>query len=129
MRVDKMSMGISLECRVPFLDHVFVEKAMSVPESIKTRNHESKHILKGAVRGLIPDEIIDRKKQGFGGPVQDWFSGEIGNLMRKKIFDFADESGMLNKEFIQQDMTMLTSFRYWALFNFALWWETYIKNS
>lgn len=128
MRVDKMSMGVSLECRVPFLDHVFVEKAMSIPESIKTRHNESKHILKGAVRGLIPDEIIDRKKQGFGGPVQDWFSGKIGDLMRKKILDFADGSGMLNREFVQKDMTMLTSFRYWALFNFALWWEIYIKN-
>lgn len=128
MRVDKMSMGVSLECRVPFLDHVFVEKAMSVPESVKTRNRESKHILKQAVRGLIPDDIINRKKQGFGGPVQDWFSGKIGDLMRKKIFDFADETGMLNKRFVQQDLTLSTSFRYWAVFNFVLWWEEYIKN-
>lgn len=128
MRVDKMSMGVSLECRVPFLDHVFVEKAMSIPEKIKTKNGESKHILKQAVRGLIPDAIIDRKKQGFGGPVQDWFSGEIGTKMKETIFNFADESGMLNKKFIEQDLMMIHSFRYWALFVFSLWWNENIKN-
>src|SRR5262249_17812313 len=66
MRVDKMSMGVSLEARVPFLDHKFVELAMSIPAAVKTRNGELKHILKRAVRGVIPDDIIDRKKQGFG---------------------------------------------------------------
>ena len=62
MRVDKMSMGVSLEARVPFLDHKFVELAMSIPEAVKTKNGNLKHILKKSVRGLIPDELIDRKK-------------------------------------------------------------------
>ncbi len=65
MRVDKMSMGVSLECRVPFLDHKFVELAMSIPQSRKTEGGVSKTVLKKAVRGVIPDEIIDRKKTGF----------------------------------------------------------------
>ncbi len=56
MRVDKMSMGVSLEGRVPFLDHKFVELAMSIPTEVKTANGELKHILKKAVRGVIPDE-------------------------------------------------------------------------
>src|SRR2546426_5995508 len=62
MRVDKMSMAVSLEARVPFLDHKFVELAMSIPEAVKTRNGVLKYILKKAVRGVIPDELIDRKK-------------------------------------------------------------------
>ena len=67
-RVDKMSMGVSLEARVPFLDHQFVELAMSIPEAIKIKNGVLKYILKKAVRGVIPDEFIDRKKQGFAMP-------------------------------------------------------------
>ena len=66
MRVDKMSMGVSLEGRVPFLDHKLVELALGIPSALKTKNGQLKYILKKAVRGVIPDEIIDRKKQGFG---------------------------------------------------------------
>ena len=54
MRVDKMSMGVSLEGRVPFLDHKFVELAMSIPTSVKTNHGILKYILKKSVRGLIP---------------------------------------------------------------------------
>jgi asparagine synthase (glutamine-hydrolysing) len=78
MRVDKMGMGTSVEGRVPFLDHKFVEFAMSIPSAIKTRNSELKYILKKAVRGVIPDEIIDRKKQGFAVPVREWLDDELG---------------------------------------------------
>src|SRR5258708_26658620 len=73
MRVDKMSMGVSLEGRVPFLDHKLVEFAMSIPEAVKTRNGVSKHILKKTVRGIIPEAIIDRPKTGFGVPFHEWF--------------------------------------------------------
>ena len=79
MRVDKMSMGVSLEGRVPFLDHKFVELAMSIPERVKTRDGTLKHVLKKAVRGVIPDELIDRPKQGFGVPVDEWFFDRLGD--------------------------------------------------
>ena len=84
MRVDKMSMGVSLESRVPFLDHKFVELAMSIPEAVKTRNGNLKHILKKSVRGLIPDELIDRKKQGFGVPIREWFLDRLGEQTQKR---------------------------------------------
>src|SRR5205814_4710864 len=77
MRVDKMSMGTSLEARVPFLDHKFVELALSIRESAKIKNGVSKYLLKKAVRGVIPDELIDRPKQGFGVPVQEWFFDQL----------------------------------------------------
>jgi len=70
MRVDKMSMGASLEARVPFLDHKFVELAMSIPTRIKTGDGGLKYLLKKAVRGLIPSELIDRPKQGFALPLE-----------------------------------------------------------
>ena len=88
MRVDKMSMGVSLEARVPFLDHKFVELAMSIPEAVKTRHGKLKYILKKAVRGLIPDELLDRKKQGFGVPVYEWFFDRLGDLARAELNAF-----------------------------------------
>ena len=88
MRIDKMSMGVSLEGRVPFLDHKFVELAMSIPESVKTKNGILKYILKKAVRGLIPDELIDRKKQGFGVPVYEWFFDRLGQMARARTKRF-----------------------------------------
>ena len=87
MRVDKMSMGVSLEGRVPFLDHKFVELAMSIPESVKTRNGNLKHILKKSVRGVIPDELIDRKKQGFGVPLASWVRGPLREVIRDIFAD------------------------------------------
>ncbi len=65
MRVDKMSMAVALEARVPFLDYKFVELVMSIPSEIKAKHGQQKYILKKAVRGLIPDRTIERKKQGF----------------------------------------------------------------
>ena len=79
MRIDKMSMGVSLEGRVPFLDHKFVEFAMSIPERVKTNNGTLKYMLKKAVRGIVPDELIDRPKQGFGVPVREWFTDLLGD--------------------------------------------------
>ncbi len=63
IRVDIMSMGARLKCREPLLDHKFVELTMSIPQDLKTKNKISKYILKKAVRGLIPDELIKRKNR------------------------------------------------------------------
>src|SRR2546425_12376569 len=96
MRVDKMSMAVSLEARDPFLDHKFVELAMSIPEAVKTRNGTLKYILKKAVRGVIPDELIDRPKQGFGVPVYEWIKDRLGTLAKKELLDFCEKSDILN---------------------------------
>ena len=69
---------------MPFLDHKFVELAMSIPESVKTSDGTLKHILKKAVRGVIPDELIDRPKQGFGVPVYEWFFDRLGDEARAR---------------------------------------------
>lgn len=127
MRVDKMSMGVSLECRVPFLDHKFVELAMSIPERLKTKNHVSKYILKETVRGVIPDELIDRKKQGFGVPVHDWFAGRLGTEMRKEVNFFAKESGLLDESYTDHLFDDASKgHRLWYLFNLALWWKMFV---
>lgn len=127
MRVDKMSMGVSLECRVPFLDHKFVELAMSIPQKKKTERNISKTVLKKAVRGTIPDELIDRKKQGFGVPVHDWFLGRLGVEMKREVLNFARETGLLRADYIGKMFEKQEyASKLWYLFNLALWWKEYI---
>jgi asparagine synthase (glutamine-hydrolysing) len=128
MRVDKMSMGVSLEGRVPFLDHKFVELAMSIPQSVKTRNGTLKYILKKAVRGLIPDEMIDRKKQGFGVPVYEWFFDKLGDTTRQELKSFCEQTDFLDKSEVMCLIDKGRGSQVWYLLNFALWWKEYIQE-
>jgi asparagine synthase (glutamine-hydrolysing) len=72
MKQDQMSMATSIESRVPFLDHEFVEFAARVPDSLKIRGGTGKYILKRAVEDLIPREIVYRRKMGFPTPLRAW---------------------------------------------------------
>lgn len=127
MRVDKMSMGVSLEGRVPFLDHKFVELAMSIPSAMKTRDDTLKYILKKSVRGLIPDELIDRKKQGFGVPVYEWFFDRLGQQARQELNDFCDQTDFLDRSAVMNLFDNNRGPQAWYLLNFALWWKEYIN--
>ena len=128
MRVDKMSMGVSLEGRVPFLDHKFVELAMSVPEAVKTRNGESKRILKRAVRGTIPDRLIDRKKQGFGVPVYEWFFGRLGHESRRILDQFCGQTDFLDRNQVLDLIDQGHGPSAWYVLNLALWWKHFIAQ-
>ena len=127
MRIDKMSMGVSLEGRVPFLDHKFVEMAMSIPESLKTKNGVPKYILKKAVRGLIPDELIHRKKQGFGVPVYEWFFDRLGGVAEEELNVFCQKTDFLDPTQVQRLIASGSGPHVWYLLNFALWWKEYLQ--
>jgi asparagine synthase (glutamine-hydrolysing) len=73
MRVDKMAMATSVEGRVPFLDHNFVEFAFQIPSHLKYKNGVTKYILKKACEGILPDDVIYRKKMGFAAPTSRWY--------------------------------------------------------
>jgi asparagine synthase (glutamine-hydrolysing) len=128
MRVDKMSMATSLEARVPFLDHKFVELAMSIPESVKTRNGELKYILKKAVRGIIPDEILNRKKQGFGVPIYEWFFDKLGDYTNNKIHNFIQRTDFFDKSYVEELFRTNNGSKLWYILNFVLWHERWIEN-
>jgi asparagine synthase (glutamine-hydrolysing) len=85
MKQDQMSMATSIESRVPFLDHKLVEFAASVPAGLKIRSHTGKHLLKRSLHGLLPDSIINRPKEGFPVPFDQWlrerFIGEIRSVL------------------------------------------------
>ena len=127
MRVDKMSMGVSLEGRVPFLDHRFVEYAMRIPESVKTRDGVLKYILKKSVRNVIPNSVIDRPKQGFGVPVHEWLLSGLGDLVRDELEDFMAGTDLLDPAAVRGLMAQGGNVNVWNLLNLALWWKTYIR--
>lgn len=77
---DKMTMSRSIECRVPFLDHRLVEVAARIPAHLKLRHGELKHVLKRSLQGVLPPEILNRGKRGFGAPVGSWFKSELRPL-------------------------------------------------
>src|SRR4029079_16340609 len=72
-KVDRMSMAHSLEARVPLLDHELVEFAATIPPELQLRHGTKKYLFKRALRGILPDAIIDRPKQGFAVPLGRWF--------------------------------------------------------
>ena len=128
MRVDKMSMATSIEARVPFLDHKFVGLVMSIPERVKLDGTgTTKYLFKETVRGLIPDEIIDRPKQGFAVPVDEWLRTRLGSLIERKLTDFAARTGYFDPAALR---SMLASHDYltWYLLNFVLWHELWIES-
>ena len=87
LKADKMTMAASIELRVPFLDHEIVEFASSLPANYKIRNGEGKFILKKVMEGILPKEIIYRKKMGFAVPTERWFAGELLEPAKDIILD------------------------------------------
>ena len=126
MRVDKMAMAVSLEARVPFLDHKIVEFAMSIPQSVKVRNGELKHIMKKSVEPVIPREIIYRKKQGFGVPVKEWFFQKLGDFTRGELLSFTQKTDFFDKSVIKEMSEKGRGDTLWFLLNFALWHKRWI---
>lgn len=88
MKVDKMSMAHSLEARAPFLDHRLIEFLARVPDGLKLRGKEGKYLLKKAMEGILPHDIIYRRKHGFDVPVDRWLrddlKGMVDTLLSKK---------------------------------------------
>ena len=128
MRIDKMSMGVGLEARVPFLDHVFVQYVMGIPESVKTFDGDLKHILKKAARGLVPDQLIDREKQGFGVPVYEWFHEELGELARRELTRCCEQTDWFDPHVLRRWLERGPGQAVWYLLNLALWHKRWILN-
>jgi asparagine synthase (glutamine-hydrolysing) len=134
MRVDKITMESSVEARVPFLDQALVEYTSRIPLEVKLQNGAPKSLLKTAVRGLIPDEVIDRPKKGFGAPMADWLRGDFGWEAREAILSSPLlTEGWLDGSFAEMLIdTHLSGKRdfglqVWTLFNLVTWHEFWIE--
>ena len=135
MRVDKLTMATSVEVRVPFLDHRLVEFAMTIPSHMKYRNGDTKHILKRALRGVIPDRVIERKKQGFGAPINECMFDRLGSLVERSLFDSPlRRRNLFDYDFIRELLARHRtgradySFFLWSLLNLSLWYEFWIEG-
>jgi asparagine synthase (glutamine-hydrolysing) len=133
MRVDRMTMAHGVEARVPYLDHALVEYAMRIPARDKVSGHEPKHVLKAALRGLVPDWVLDRPKVGFGAPVADWLKGEFGRVAREavarcRLFDGPEfDRTAIDRLFeIHRSGRRDRSVQLWTLTNLALWHARWI---
>jgi asparagine synthase (glutamine-hydrolysing) len=126
-KVDRVSMANSLEVRCPLLDHKIVELAASMPAGFKVRGETGKYIFKQALRGRLPDEIIDRRKMGFGIPLPQWLRGGIHDFARTHIVDREDP--FLSSSFVHriwhdhQSGLRDCSWQLWNILMFRLWFE------
>ena len=100
---------------------------MSIPTSMKTRDGNPKYILKKAVRGIIPDEVIDRKKQGFAAPINEWLTGKLGEEARRQLKEFCEMTDLLDWRAVKALLDSEKRSKAWHLYNAAMWWFTYIK--
>jgi asparagine synthase (glutamine-hydrolysing) len=127
-KVDRMSMAVSLEARVPLLDHKLIEFVTSIPAHLKLKDGETKHIFKQAVRGLVPPQILDRPKQGFGVPVQEWINVQLRDRIRETLTEQRTrERGYVNPHYVQvlldehERERRDHSTQLWTLFMLELW--------
>jgi asparagine synthase (glutamine-hydrolysing) len=134
MRVDKMLMATSVEGREPFLDHHLVEFAMALPPHFKVRDGIGKILLKQAVDGLIPHDIVYRKKMGFGAPVSEWFRGELGERAQREIRGSSlAERGLIDYDLVddlwdQHRAGLEWSFQLWNLYNVSAWHDYWVAG-
>ena len=135
MRVDKMTMRNSVEARVPFLDVDLVEFALALPPEMKVRDGQGKYLLKKAVAGLLPAEIVSRPKQGFSAPVSEWFREDLGERARREIrASSLAERGLLDYDAIDDLWRAHRAgrgdwaFQLWNIYNVSAWHDYWIAG-
>jgi asparagine synthase (glutamine-hydrolysing) len=100
---DRMTMATSIECRVPLLDQTLVDLALQMPSSLKVNGRELKHVLKRALHGVLPDDILFRSKRGFGAPMGAWLkqtlSGMTDALLSKQV---VEQRGLFRYEAVRR---------------------------
>jgi asparagine synthase (glutamine-hydrolysing) len=136
VKLDRASMMASLEGRVPLLNNDFVEYATRLPLDMKLRGLRSKFLFKRALRGLLPNSILNRPKKGFGIPVANWFRGPLKEQMlsvlspervaREGFFDPAAVAALIGDHLSGRRDNRK---QLWTLFVFELWHDGYLTRS
>ncbi len=134
VKVDRMSMAVSLEVRCPLLDQELVTLVERMPSNLKIRGRESKYIFKkmAVKKGLIPKEIAFRKKQGFGAPIESWMQRQWKEVVSSALDPVVTKgyTGMFDREKVQSLMEdpYLNSNKLFSLVVFVTWYKMYVEN-
>ncbi len=133
VKTDIASMTNSLEVRCPFLDHEFVEFAATLPSRIKRDAMGGKVILKSAVKNLLPPEILNKHKTGFGFPIAQWFRSDLAPMLKETLLDETSARRGLFEQYLLKKMVNEHiegrrdwSNRLWAFLFLELWFREFI---
>jgi asparagine synthase (glutamine-hydrolysing) len=132
-KTDKASMAVSLEARVPFLDHHLVEYAFSLSGRLKVRGRTTKYLLKRALEGVLPAEILYKPKHGFAVPLDEWFRGRLKTMFCDVCLGPSSASdGLVNKRVVEQMFRQHVNrerdfgIHLWTILNYQLWHKRFL---
>jgi len=134
-KVDRMSMAHSIEARPPLLDHKFVEFAATIPAHLRLAGRDTKYIFKQAMRGILPDAIIDRQKHGFAVPLAYWFRGELAGFARDVLLsETSRERGIFDTRAVERLFQLHARGRdldlqLWTMLSFELWCRRFMDTT
>ena len=135
-KVDRASMAVSLEVRAPFLDPRVAQFAASLPLEYKLKGNKGKYILKKAVEDLLPKNILQRPKKGFGIPIAEWLKGSLNPLMHELLApERLKNQGLFDEKFvrklIKEHETGKASHhkQLWTLLVFQLWFDNFLRSN
>jgi asparagine synthase (glutamine-hydrolysing) len=135
MKQDQMSMATSIESRVPFLDHTLVEFAALLPDRLKLNGFTTKRVLREAMKGLVPESILNRPKMGFPVPFAAWTRGSWNAVARDVLLDSRSrDRGIIDPAAVDRLLRDHAAGRtnggdrIWSLLNLELWHRTFIDN-
>lgn len=133
VKMDIATMAVSLEARSPFLDHEMLELTAKMPFELKLKGRDQKkYILKEALRGIVPDEVMFRPKMGFGVPIENWFRGDLDQYIRDILLSERSLTrGLFKRESVEkilsEHQTTKVNFanQIWAILTLELWFQEY----
>jgi len=133
IKVDKNTMAHSVEARVPFLDHRMIEFAATIPSKYKAGILSEKKVLRKAMQGLVPKDILNRKKQGFHVPVENWIGGELRDIIHNMLSEpMIERRGYFNSAYVKKLLVNYNmskkyySRQLWNLFVLELWHRIFV---
>jgi len=133
-KVDRMTMAHSIEARPPLLDHKFVEFAATIPARFRLQGGDTKHIFKKAMRGILPDSIIDRQKHGFAVPLARWFRNDLDTFARDVLLSpTCRERGIFDTRAVEHLFQLHARGRdldlqLWTMLSFELWCRRFLDT-
>lgn len=131
-RADHLGMANSIELRVPYLDHHFVETALSIPSRYKVANNEPKYILKRSLEHILPRDILYRKKQGFCVPLDEWSRDYLLSYVETHLDSFCRDTGLFDADGLRAQVRAVKRggssyvFTLWNIYFLMVWFKKWL---